>query len=187
MCSSDLAATAEVLDEDGWLHTGDLGDLDDEGFLRVTGRKKEIIVTAGGKNVAPAMLEDRLRGHPLISQVVAVGDAKPFIGALVTIDVEALPGWLATHGLPEMDLEAAVVHPEVRAALDRAVARTNAAVSRAESIRKYAVLTTDFTIANDLLTPSLKVKREEVLATFADEIETLYADAQAEADQASTS
>ena len=177
-------ATAESF-EDGWFRTGDLGSMDDDGFLRITGRKKEIIVTAGGKNVAPAVLEDRLRGHPLISQVVAVGDAKPFIGALVTIDPEALPGWLATHGLPEMDLEAAVVHPEVRAALDRAVARTNAAVSRAESIRKYAVLTTDFTIANDLLTPSLKVKREEVLTTFAAEIEALYTEAQAEADKAS--
>jgi len=181
---NNAEATAEAF-EDGWFRTGDLGSMDEDGFLRITGRKKEIIVTAGGKNVAPAVLEDRLRGHPLISQVVAVGDAKPFIGALVTIDVEALPGWLATHDLPEMDVEAAAVHPDVRAALDRAVARTNAAVSRAESIRKYAVLTTDFTIANDLLTPSLKVKREEVLQTFAAQIEALYADAPKDADQAS--
>ncbi len=175
-------ATAEAF-EDGWFRTGDLGSMDEDGYLRITGRQKEIIVTAGGKNVAPAMLEDRLRGHPLISQVVAVGDGKPFIGALVTIDVEALPGWLATHDLPEMDVAAAADHPGVRAALDRAVARTNKAVSRAESIRKYKVLTTDFTIDNDLLTPTMKVKREEVLQTFAAEIEALYAEGPAGADQ----
>jgi long-chain acyl-CoA synthetase len=122
------------------------------------------------------MLEDRLRGHPLISQVVVVGDQRPFIGALVTLDADAVSGWLATHGLPEMTVEQASTDPRVRAALDRAVERTNTAVSRAESIRKYAVLPTDFTIDNDLLTPSLKVKRAKVIAAFADEIEALYAD-----------
>ena len=170
------AATAEAFD-DGWFRTGDLGSMDSDGYLRITGRKKEIIVTAGGKNVAPAVLEDRLRGHPLISQVVAVGDAKPFIGVLLTIDADALPGWLATHGLPDMDVRTAATDPDVRAALDRAVERTNRAVSRPESIRKYTVLTTDFTVANDYLTPSLKVKREKVLRDFADEIEALYAEA----------
>ena len=166
-------ATAEAFD-DGWFRTGDLGSMDSDGYLRITGRKKEIIVTAGGKNVAPALLEDRLRGHPLVSQVVVVGDGKPFIGALVTIDAEALPGWLATHHLPELDVAGAAAHPEVLAALDRAVARTNRAVSRAESIRKYTVLTTDFTIGNDYLTPSLKVKRALVLKDFAAQIEGLY-------------
>ncbi len=169
-------ATAEAIDADGWFHTGDLGSLDEDGYLRITGRKKEIIVTAGGKNVAPAVLEDRLRGHPVVSQVVVVGDAKPFIGALVTLDAEALPGWLATRGLPEMDVETAATHPQVRAHLDRAVERANRAVSRAESIRKYAVLTTDFTVDNDYLTPSLKVKRARVIKDFADEIESLYTD-----------
>ena len=169
------AATAEAM-RDGWFHTGDLGSLDEDGCLRITGRKKEIIVTAGGKNVAPAVLEDRLRGHPLVSQVVVVGDAKPFIGALVTLDPEALPGWLATHDLPDMDVTAAAEHPRVRAALDRAVERTNRAVSRAESIRKYTVLTTDFTVENDYLTPSLKVRRERVLKDFAPEIESLYSE-----------
>ena len=169
------AATAEAM-RDGWFHTGDLGSLDEDGCLRITGRKKEIIVTAGGKNVAPAVLEDRLRGHPLVSQVVVVGDAKPFIGALVTLDAEALPGWLATHDLPEMDVAAAAEHPRVRAALDRAVERTNRAVSRAESIRKYTVLTTDFTVENDYLTPSLKVRRERVLKDFTAEIEALYSE-----------
>ncbi|HWS59098.1 MAG TPA: long-chain fatty acid--CoA ligase [Actinotalea sp.] len=166
-------ATVEAFTDD-WFRTGDLGSMGERGFVRITGRKKEIIVTAGGKNVAPAVLEDRLRGHPLVSQVVAVGDGKPFIGALITLDAEALPGWLATHNLPDMDVPTAAVDTEVRAALDRAVARTNEAVSRAESIRKFTVLTTDFTVANDFLTPSLKVKRELVLAAFAGEIEELY-------------
>lgn len=167
----DATAAAIV---DGWFHTGDLGSMDSDGYVRITGRKKEIIVTAGGKNVAPAVLEDRLRGHPLVSQVVVVGDAKPFIGALITLDAEALPGWLATHDLPEMDVATAAQNPEVRAALDRAVERTNKAVSRAESIRRYTVLTTDFTVENAFLTPSLKVKRERVLTAFTDEIEALY-------------
>ena len=167
-------ATDEAFD-DGWFRSGDLGSMQADGFVRITGRKKEIIVTAGGKNVAPAMLEDRLRGHPLVSQVVAVGDGKPFIGALLTLDVDALSGWLSTHNLPDMSVEAAAVNPDVLAALDRAVARTNEAVSRAESIRKFSVLTTDFTVDNDLLTPSLKVKRGKVLTAFAEQIEELYA------------
>ncbi len=172
-------ATAEAV-VDGWFATGDLGSLDADGFLRITGRKKEIIVTAGGKNVAPAVLEDRLRAHPLVSQVVVVGDQKPFIGALVTLDAEALPGWLETHGLPVMSVEEAAVHAGVREHLDRAVERANKAVSRAESIRRYRVLTSDFTIENDLLTPSLKVKRALVHRQFADVIEAIYADAPAE-------
>jgi len=166
-------ATAEAF-VDGWFRTGDLGSLDEDGFLRITGRKKEIIVTAGGKNVAPAVLEDRLRAHPLVSQVVVVGDQKPFIGALVTLDAEALPGWLKVHGLPEMSVEEAAAHPEVLAHLDKAVARANEAVSRAESIRRFRVLTTDFSVDNGYLTPSLKVKRNVVLRDFADEVEAIY-------------
>ena len=166
-------ATAAAF-EDGWFRTGDLGSLDDDGYLTITGRKKEIIVTAGGKNVAPALLEDRLRGHPLVSQVVVVGDGKPFIGALVTLDAEMLPGWLAGHGLPEMDVVAASRSHAVLAALERAVTRANEAVSRAESIRKIRVLTTDFTVENGYLTPSLKVRRSLVLRDFADEVEEIY-------------
>lgn len=166
--------TAEAL-EDGWFRTGDLGSVDEHGYLRITGRKKEIIVTAGGKNVAPAVLEDRLRAHPLVSQVVVVGDQKPFIAALVTLDAEMLPGWLATHGLPSMGVAEARVHPDVLAALDRAAERANEAVSRAESIRKIHVLDDDFTEANGYLTPSLKVKRALVIRDFADTVESLYA------------
>jgi long-chain acyl-CoA synthetase len=165
--------TAEVL-VDGWFHTGDLGTLDSHGRLRITGRKKELIVTAGGKNVAPALLEDRLRSHPLVSQVVVVGDQRPFIGALVTLDAEMLPGWLATHDLPNMPVSEARVHPGVLAALDRAVNRANEAVSRAESIRKFDILDTDFTEANGYLTPSMKVKRQLVLTDFAPTIDALY-------------
>ena len=166
-------ATADAL-VDGWFRTGDLGSLDDDGYLRITGRKKEIIVTAGGKNVAPAMLEDRLRGHPLVSQCVVVGDQRPFIAALVTLDAEMLPGWLRSHGLPPMDVATAGRAPEVLEALDRAVERANEVVSRAESIRKIRVLTTDFTEENGYLTPSLKVKRALVLKDFAAEIEDIY-------------
>ena len=167
------AATAEALD-DGWLRSGDLGSLDDDGFLQITGRKKELIVTAGGKNVAPAVLEDRLRGHPLVSQVLVVGDGRPCIGALITLDAEMLPLWLAGHGLEDMDPVEAASDPRVRAALERAVARANEAVSRAESIRTFTVLPGDFTVANGLLTPSLKVRRAQAQERFAEEIDALY-------------
>ena len=148
-------ATAEAFTADGWLRTGDIGSFESaEGFLRITGRKKELIVTAGGKNVAPAPLEDRLRGHPLVSQVLVVGENRPCIGALLTLDAEMLPLWLSSHGLEEMTVVDAARDPRVRAALERAVARANEAVSRAESIRTFEVLPTDFTVANGLLTPS---------------------------------
>ncbi|MBB2921558.1 long-chain fatty acid--CoA ligase [Cellulomonas cellasea] len=173
------AATAEAF-HDGWFRTGDLGSLDDDGFLRITGRKKEIIVTAGGKNVAPAVLEDRLRSHALVSQVVVVGDARPFIGALVTLDAEALPGWLSAHGHKEMTVAEAAQDPEVLASIEKAVERANRAVSRAESIRKYRILDTDLTIANGYLTPKLSVRRAQVIKDFAAEIDALYDSAPAE-------
>ena len=166
-------ATAEAL-VDGWFRTGDLGTLDDDGFLRITGRTKEIIVTAGGKNVAPALLEDRFRGHPLVSQCVVVGDQQPFIGALVTLDEEMLPGWLRTHGLPTMGVAAAAAHPVVLDALDRAAERASEVVSRAESIRKVRVLASDFTEQNGYLTPSLKLRRSRVVKDFAADITALY-------------
>ncbi|WP_230198240.1 AMP-dependent synthetase/ligase [Flaviflexus massiliensis] len=167
-------ATKAAFTEDGWFRTGDLGSMDDEGYVTITGRKKEIIVTAGGKNVAPAILEDRLRGHPIVSQVVVVGDNRPFIGALITLDADMLPGWLSNKGLEPMSIDEAARNPQVIAALDRAVTRANDAVSRAESIRKFNVLTTDFTVDNDYLTPSLKVKRHKVLTDFSKEIDWIY-------------
>ncbi len=166
-------ATAEAFN-DGWFSTGDIGTVDEDGYLTITGRKKEIIVTAGGKNVAPAVLEDRLRAYPLISQCVVVGDGKPYIAALITLDAEALPGWLHGKGKPEMTVAEAAQDPMVREHLDRAVERANSAVSRAESIRKYSIVLEDFTVANGFLTPSLKVKRDRVMASYGDHIESLY-------------
>ncbi|KQR16378.1 long-chain fatty acid--CoA ligase [Cellulomonas sp. Leaf334] len=167
------AATAEAM-HDGWFRTGDLGSLDDEGYLRITGRKKEIIVTAGGKNVAPAVLEDRIRAHPLVSQVVVVGDQRPYIGALITLDPEGVPGWLAAHGKSEMTLAEASKDADVLASLDKAVEKANKAVSRAESVRKYRILDTDLTIANGYLTPKLSIRRSEVLKDYAGEVDALY-------------
>jgi long-chain acyl-CoA synthetase len=160
---------------DGWFRTGDLGELDDDGYLRITGRKKEIIVTAGGKNVAPAVLEDRLRAHPLVSQCIVVGEGKPFIGVLITLDSEMWPMWAKTHGIGNLPIDEAADNPVVHEALQHAIDRANEAVSRAESIRKFAILPGDFTEENGYLTPSLKLKRPIVLKDFADEVEKLYA------------
>ncbi|MER5701854.1 AMP-dependent synthetase/ligase [Micromonospora sp. NPDC002296] len=169
------AATAEALSADGWFRTGDLGKLDDDGFLSITGRKKEIIVTAGGKNVAPAMLEDQVRAHPLISQCVVVGDRQPFISALVTIDEEALPKWLAAHGRPETTPVADLREDEaLRAEVQGAVDQTNQSVSKAEGIKVFRILPHDFTEATGELTPSLKVKRQTVHKTYAAEIADIY-------------
>ncbi|MEO3939083.1 AMP-dependent synthetase/ligase [Dermatophilaceae bacterium Soc4.6] len=175
----NAAATAEAI-RDGWFHSGDLGELDDDGFLRITGRKKEIIVTAGGKNVAPAVLEDRIRAHPLVSQCIVVGDGKPFIGALVTLDAEMLPTWAKIHGKPGLTMDAALKDPEVAAEIDGAVADANKAVSKAESIRKYVILPGDFTEETGHLTPSLKLKRNVVLRDYEDEVEALFTGARSD-------
>ncbi|HSF97157.1 MAG TPA: AMP-dependent synthetase/ligase, partial [Ornithinibacter sp.] len=167
------AATEEAMRE-GWFHTGDIGDLDPDGFLRITGRKKEILVTAGGKNVAPAVLEDGLRAHPLISQCVVVGDGKPYIAALVTLDADMYPGWAANHGLDGVSFAAARTHETVLAEVQRAVDDANTAVSKAESIRKFAILESDFTQESGHLTPSLKLKRNVVMRDFEDEVDALY-------------
>jgi long-chain acyl-CoA synthetase len=166
------AATAEVLDPEGWFGTGDVGGLDEEGFLQVTGRKKELIVTAGGKNVAPAVLEDRLRASPLISQCVVVGDGRPYIACLITLDEEGLEFWRKQHGLAA---DADVTdNPELTVDIQAAVDEANKAVSRAESIRRFRVLPSDFTEENGYLTPSLKVRRNLVIKDFAADIEALY-------------
>jgi long-chain acyl-CoA synthetase len=169
------AATAEVLDADGWLHSGDIGDLDDEGFLRVSGRKKELIITAGGKNVSPAVLEDRLRAHPLVSQCMVVGDGRPYIACLVTIDTDALGFWKERRGRPATaSLADLADDPDLVAEIQAAVDDANKAVSRAESIRRFRILSTDFTEQSGHMTPSLKVRRNVVARDFAAEIDAMY-------------
>ncbi|MCU0265851.1 MAG: AMP-dependent synthetase/ligase [Actinomycetia bacterium] len=168
-------ATKEAIEPDGWFHSGDIGELDDEGFLRITGRKKELLVTAGGKNVAPAVLEDRLRAHALVSQCMVVGDNQPYIACLITLDRESLPAWLKTHGKPEdMPIEQVVADPDVTAAIQGAVDDANKAVSNAEAIKKFNILTEDFTEEGGQLTPTLKLKRGVVMAEFKDAVDALY-------------
>ena len=168
-------ATAEAFTDDGFFRTGDLGALDSDGYLSITGRKKEIIVTAGGKNVAPAALEDPIRSNTIISQVVVVGDQKPFIAALVTLDAEMLPAWLTNQGEdPQMSIIEAAKHPKVLAEVQRAVDGGNALVSRAESIRKFVILPTDFIEANGHLTPKMSIKRDNILRDFSAEIAEIY-------------
>ncbi|MFI7661880.1 AMP-dependent synthetase/ligase [Micromonospora parva] len=168
-------ATAETISADGWFRTGDLGQLDSDGYLSITGRKKELIVTAGGKNVAPAVLEDLVRAHPLISQCVVVGDGKPFIAALVTLDEEALPAWLESTGLPrETPVEQLREHEGLRKEIQTAIDVANQAVSKAEAIKVFRVLPQDFTETTGELTPSLKVKRQVVHKTYAAEIADIY-------------
>jgi long-chain acyl-CoA synthetase len=166
-------ATAEALERDGWFHTGDVGEVDEEGFVRITGRKKEILVTAGGKNVAPAVLEDRLRAHNLVSQCIVVGDGQPYIAALVTIDPESFPTWAEAHG-KKGEIADLVDDPELRAEIETAVEDANKAVSKAESIRKFTILPVDWTEETGELTPSLKLKRNVVMREFRDDVAALY-------------
>ena len=169
----DEVATADAIDDDGWFRTGDLGEIDDDGFVRITGRKKEILVTAGGKNVAPTVLEDCVRAHSLVSQCMVVGDGRPFVGALVTIDDEALAAWGEANG-KSGGLTSLLRDPDLTAAVQRAVDDANAAVSRAEAIRKFAILPVDWTEETGELTPTLKLKRALVMRRFHAEVESLY-------------
>ena len=171
---NNAEATAEAM-TDGWFRTGDLGALDEDGSLTITGRRKEVIVTAGGKNVSPAQLEDQLRSHPLVSQCVVIGDQKPFVAAILTLDSEMLGTWLKNNGLPEMDVAQAAKNEKVRAELQTVVDRANATVSRAESIRAFEVIDSDFTEENGYLTPSLKLKRNVVVKDMAEIIDRIYA------------
>jgi long-chain acyl-CoA synthetase len=167
-------ATAATLTPDGWLRTGDVGAVDSDGFLRITGRKKDLIVTAAGKNVAPAPLEDRLRAHPLVSEAVVLGDRRPYVIALVALDPEGLADWAAEHpGVGAGDDLSA--HPDVLAEVQQAVDAANASVSRAESIRRFAILPEDLTIADGELTPTLKVRRAVIEERYADLVAGLYA------------
>jgi len=168
-------ANSEVFEGDRWFRSGDLGRLDENGFLYIVGRKKELIVTAGGKNVAPAVLEDRLRSHPLVSQCMVVGDNKPFIAALVTIDPEMIKGWIATNKKDGATIDVLRNDPDLLAVIQTAVDEANKAVSKAESIRKFTILSEDFTIAGGQLTAKLSVKRHVVAQQYAGEIDALYA------------
>ena len=169
-------ATAEALEPDGWFHSGDIGEIDDRGFVRITGRKKEILVTAGGKNVAPAVIEDRIRAHWLVSQCMVVGDARPYVAALVTIDHEAFPAWKRMAGKPE-DASVAdlVTDADLLAAIQSAVDEGNLAVSAAEAVKKFAILGNDWTEEGGQLTPSLKLKRAVVMKECEADVAALYA------------
>jgi len=169
------AATAEAMTADGWFRTGDIGELDGEGYLRITGRKKELIVTAGGKNVAPAVLEDRLRANPIISQCVVVGDNKPYIGALVTLDQDALPQILAANNIESAPMSDLIQNADVRALVQKAVNAANEAVSNSEAIKKFVILPEDLTIDNGYLTPKMSIRRHLIVQDFAGDIEGLYA------------
>lgn len=166
-------ANQEVFDGE-WFKSGDLGRLDGEGFLYITGRKKELIVTAGGKNVAPAVLEDRLRAHPLVSQCMVVGDNQPFIASLITIDQEMLKGWIAANNKTGATIETLINDPDLHAVIQTAVDEANKAVSKAESIRKFTILPTDFTIAGGELTAKLSMKRQIISQKYAAEIAALF-------------
>jgi long-chain acyl-CoA synthetase len=167
-------ATAESMDGE-WFKTGDIGTLDEDGYLKITGRKKEIIVTAGGKNVAPAALEDPIRSNPLVGQVIAVGDKKPFISALITLDPEMLPVWLNNNGeAADMPVAEAAKHPKVLAEVQRAIDEANATVSRAESVRKFTILDHELTEATGHLTPKMSIKRNVIVADFASVIDAMY-------------
>jgi long-chain acyl-CoA synthetase len=167
-------ANREVFTDDHWFKSGDLGRIDEDGFLYIVGRKKELIVTSGGKNVAPAVLEDRLRAHPLVSQCMVVGDNKPFIAALVTLDADALKPWIVIHKKEGIPLSELANDPDLIAVIQTGVDEANKAVSRAESIRKFAILPIDFSIAGGHLTAKLSVKRHVVAQEFSKEIEALY-------------
>ena len=167
-------ANQEVFDHE-WFKSGDLGRLDEEGFLYITGRKKELIVTAGGKNVAPAVLEDRLRAHPLVSQCMVVGDNQPFIASLITIDQDMLKGWIASTKKTGATLETLVNDSDLQAVIQTAVDEANKAVSKAESIRKFTILAKDFTIANGELTAKLSLKRHVIAEHYSNEIAALFA------------
>ena len=171
-------ASADALDHVGdkrWFHTGDIGEIDNDGFLKITGRKKELIVTAGGKNVAPAVLEDRVRAHWLVSQCLVVGDQQPFIAALITIDPDALPAWAEKTGKSGVSMAELVDDEELRTEVQHAIDDANKAVSKAEAIKKFTILPSDWTEATGQLTPSLKLKRNVVMTECAQEIDALYA------------
>ena len=170
----DPERTAEVLDAEGWFHTGDIGEFDDAGHLKIVDRKKELIITAGGKNISPANLEAALKAHPLIGQACAIGDGRPYISALVVLDPDVAPAWAATRGLIDTTLAALAANPEVIAEIDRAVAAANEQFSKVERIKRVVVLGDEWLPDSDEMTPTMKLKRRGVHAKYAAEIASLY-------------
>ncbi|MBS1838108.1 MAG: long-chain fatty acid--CoA ligase [Actinobacteria bacterium] len=172
---NDPEKTAEAIDADGWLHSGDIGEIDEDGYLRIIDRKKELIITAGGKNVSPANLEAELKTIPLIGQAAVIGDNRPFVAALLVLDADVAPGWAARHGIQYSSLEELAANPEVQAAIADGVEQAMAGFNNAERVKKWTLLTEEWMPDSDLLTPTFKLKRRGVNETFAAEIEALYA------------
>ncbi len=170
---NDPKATDATL-HDGWLATGDLGALDEDGYLTITGRKKEILVTSGGKSVSPGILEERVRDHPLVAQCIVVGNDRPYIAALVTLDGEAVEHWLQMRDKPQLTASELVRDPDLETEVRRAVVAANTLVSQAESIRTFRILAHQFTEEHGLLTPSLKLKRKAIENAYGAEVEALY-------------
>ena len=171
----DPDRTAEALDEEGWLHTGDVGEIDDDGYLKIVDRKKELIITAGGKNISPANLEAAIKSYPLIGQACAVGDARPYMTALIVLDPDVAPAWARSRGIDFSSVAELATHPDVRAEVERCIEEANGRFSQVEKIKKIAILPTEWPPDSDELTPTMKLKRRGVLAKYADEIEALYA------------
>jgi long-chain acyl-CoA synthetase len=167
--------TAEALDEEGWLHSGDIGVLDDDGYLRIVDRKKELIITAGGKNISPANLEAALKMIPLVGQACAIGDQRPFVSALVVLDPDTAPAWAAQHGIEERDLPSLARNPEVRAEIERGLTEVMADFNNAERVKKVTVLGEEWLPDSEELTPTSKLKRRGIHAKYAAEIDALYA------------
>ena len=166
--------TAEAIDDDGWLHTGDIGEIDEDGYLKIVDRKKELIITAGGKNISPANLEAKLKAHPLIGTACVIGDDKPFLSALIVLDADVAPAWAAQQGIEDTSLEALAQDERVRAEVERGVADVNEQVSNVEGIKKFTILGTDWLPGGDELTPTMKLKRKPVAQKYASQIEAMY-------------
>jgi long-chain acyl-CoA synthetase len=171
---NDPDKTAETIDEDGWLHTGDIGEIDEDGYLRIVDRKKELIITAGGKNISPANLEAALKMIPLVGQAAAIGDQRPFVSALVVLDPDVAPVWAAQHGIEGLSLQELAEHPDVIAEIEKGLDEVMAGFNNAERVKKVKVIGEEWLPDSDMLTPTSKLKRRGVNARYADEIEALY-------------